>query len=247
MSAEREDGISLNKFISRTGRCSRREADELLRAGRVLLNGEVARPGNRATADDEVLVDGQPITPQDQPTKVYLALHKPAGIICTTERKVKGNIVDFVNFSRRIFPIGRLDKPSTGLILLTNDGDIVNKILRAGNQHEKEYIVSVKQALRPSFASQMSSGVPILGTVTQKCWVEPMGTHTFRIILTEGMNRQIRRMCEALGYEVTRLQRVRIMNILLGQLPEGEWRHLSKKEMKELRSALKHSKKTASD
>ncbi len=247
MSAEREDGISLNKFISRTGRCSRREADELLRAGRVLLNGEVARPGNRATPEDEVLVDGQPITPQHQPPKVYLALNKPAGIICTTERKVKGNIVDFVNFPRRIFPIGRLDKPSTGLILLTNDGDIVNKILRAGNQHEKEYIVSVKQALRPSFASQMTGGVRILGTVTQKCFVETLGTHTFRIILTEGMNRQIRRMCEALGYEVTHLQRIRIMNIQLGQLPEGEWRHLGKKELKDLQSALKHSQKTASE
>ncbi|NBB89024.1 MAG: pseudouridine synthase [Bacteroidetes bacterium] len=245
MGHERTDGISLNKFISQTGRCSRREADALLRDGRVTLNGEVARPGNRATESDDVRIDGQPIGAEDAADKVYLVLNKPAGIICTTERKIKGNIVDFVGYPERIFPIGRLDKPSTGLILLTNDGDIVNKILRAGNQHEKEYIVSTKQALRPDFVKKMSGGVPILGTVTQPCQVEQIGRHQFRIILTEGMNRQIRRMCEKLGYEVTSLERVRIMHIKGTALNPGQWRHLTAGERKELFRAVKHSTKTA--
>jgi len=245
MGHERTDGISLNKFISQTGRCSRREADALLRDGRVTLNGEVARPGNRATPGDDVRIDGQPIQEEDQAKHVYLVLNKPAGIISTTERKIKGNIVNFIGYPERIFPIGRLDKPSTGLILLTNDGDIVNKILRAGNQHEKEYIVSVKQALRPDFVKKMSGGVPILGTVTQPCPVEQLGRHQFRIILTEGMNRQIRRMCEKLGYEVTSLERVRIMHIKGTDLKPGQWRHLTAAERKELFRAVKHSTKTA--
>jgi len=245
MGNERTDGISLNKFISQTGRCSRREADALLRDGRVTLNGEVARPGNRATPSDDVRIDGQPIGVEDAADKVYLALNKPAGIICTTERRIKGNIVDFVGYPERIFPIGRLDKPSTGLILLTNDGDIVNKILRAGNQHEKEYLVSTKQALRPDFVKKMSGGVPILGTVTQPCPVDQVGRHQFRIILTEGMNRQIRRMCEKLGYEVTSLERVRIMHIHLADLPRGEWRPLTSAERDTLFKAVKHSTKTA--
>ena len=245
MGNERTDGISLNKFISQTGRCSRREADALLRDGRVTLNGEVARPGNRATPSDDVRIDGQPIGVEDAADKVYLALNKPAGIICTTERRIKGNIVDFVGYPERIFPIGRLDKPSTGLILMTNDGDIVNKILRAGNQHEKEYLVSTKQTLRPDFVKKMSGGVPILGTVTQPCPVEQMGRHQFRIILTEGMNRQIRRMCEHLGYEVTSLERVRIMHIHLKDLPRGEWRPLTSAERDTLFKAVKHSTKTA--
>ncbi len=245
MSEERTDGISLNKFISQTGRCSRREADAMLRAGRVTLNGEVARPGNRAIPSDTVRIDGNPIRNEDEAEKVYLVLNKPAGIICTTERKVKGNVVDFVGYSQRVFPIGRLDKPSTGLLLLTNDGDIVNKILRAGNQHEKEYIVSVKQPIRGDFVRKMSQGVPILGTVTQPCPVEQTGRHQFRIILTEGMNRQIRRMCEKLGYEVTSLQRIRIMHIYIGDLKIGQWRHLTKAERKTLFRAVKHSQKTA--
>jgi len=245
MGNERTDGISLNKFISQTGRCSRREADALLRDGRVTLNGEVARPGNRATPSDDVRIDGQPIGVEDAADKVYLVLNKPAGIICTTERRIKGNIVDFVGYPERIFPIGRLDKPSTGLILMTNDGDIVNKILRAGNQHEKEYLVSTKQTLRPDFVKKMSGGVPILGTVTQPCPVEQMGRHQFRIILTEGMNRQIRRMCEHLGYEVTSLERVRIMHIHLKDLPRGEWRPLTSAERDTLFKAVKHSTKTA--
>lgn len=245
MGEERTDGISLNKFISQTGRCSRREADALLRAGRVTLNGEPARPGNRATPSDDVRIDGQPIQEEDKADGVYLVLNKPAGIICTTERKIKGNIVDFVGYPQRIFPIGRLDKPSTGLILLTNDGDIVNKILRAGNRHEKEYIVSVKQPIRTDFVRKMSQGVPILGTVTQPCPVEQLGRHQFRIILTEGMNRQIRRMCEKLGYEVTSLERIRIMHITIQGLASGQWRHLTSAERKELFRAVKHSHKTA--
>lgn len=245
MSEKRADGISLNKLISQTGRCSRREADAMLRAGRVTLNGEVARPGNRATPSDTVRIDGDPIRNEDEAEKVYLALNKPAGIICTTERKVKGNIVDFVGYPKRIFPIGRLDKPSTGLILITNDGDIVNKILRAGNQHEKEYLVSLKQAIRKDFVRKMSQGVPILGTVTKPCPVEQLGRHQFRIILTEGMNRQIRRMCEKLGYEVTSLHRIRIMHIYLDDLKPGHWRHLTQAERKTLFRAVKHSHKTA--
>jgi 23S rRNA pseudouridine2604 synthase len=244
MEHERTDGISLNKFISQTGRCSRREADALLRDGRVTLNGEVARPGNRATDSDDVRIDGQPIGIEDAAEKVYLVLNKPAGIICTTERKIKGNIIDFVGYPKRIFPIGRLDKPSTGLILLTNDGDIVNKVLRAGNQHEKEYIVSTKQALRPDFVKKMSGGVPILGTVTQPCPVKQLGRHQFRIILTEGMNRQIRRMCEKLGYEVTSLERVRIMHITADDVKQGQWRPLTTTERNTLFQAVKHSNKT---
>lgn len=244
MQEQNEHTISLNKYISDTGRCSRREADKLIAEGRVLLNGEVARPGNRVGPGDEVLLDGGPIRQEDKPGAVYLALNKPVGITCTTDQSIRGNIVDHVNYPERIFPIGRLDKASEGLIFLTNDGDIVNKILRAGNKHEKEYIVSLRQEVTPEFVSQMSAGLPILGTVTQPCMVERLSKYTFRIILTQGLNRQIRRMCQYLGFEVTSLKRIRIMNIHLGKLKPGHWRRLSEEEVKKLNEALKGSKKT---
>lgn len=240
-----QDTISLNKFISDTGRCSRREADKAIAAGRVLLNGEVARMGNRVAPGDEVLLDGQPIRPADNPDLVYIALNKPVGITCTTDRSVRDNIIDFVRYPKRIFPIGRLDKPSEGLIFLTNDGNMVNKVLRAGNRHEKEYLVRVHKPITPEFLSRMAAGVPILDTVTLPCTVEPLGKSSFRIILTQGLNRQIRHMCEYLGYRVLRLQRVRIMHVELGNLPVGKWRHLTAAEIKTLKDRLRDSKKTA--
>lgn len=237
------DTISLNKFISDTGFCSRREADRLIESGRVHLNGEKAQKGNRVKSGDKVTIDGKLIKPADKKKRVYIALNKPPGIISTTDRNVKGNIVDFVNYPERIFHIGRLDKPSEGLILLTNDGDIVNKILRAGNAHEKEYIVSVNKPVTNTFLKKMASGVPILDTVTLPCFIEKTGTHSFRIILIQGLNRQIRRMCEVLGYEVNRLQRIRIMNIRLGSLPLGKWRKLTEKETNILMRLLRDSEK----
>ena len=221
----------LNKFISDTGFCSRREADKLIEAGQVKVNGQVALVGTKVTVADNVEVNGQPL--KSKPRRVYLAYHKPVGITCTTELHVKGNIVDAVKFPERIFPIGRLDKESEGLIFLTNDGDIVNKILRAGNHHEKEYIVSVNKPINHAFVKQMSSGIPILDTTTRPCEVEQIGRCTFRIILTQGLNRQIRRMCEYMEYEVTRLQRIRIMNIKL-DTPIGKWRDLTSRELEEL-------------
>lgn len=237
------DTISLNKFISDTGFCSRREADRLIESGRVHLNDEKAQKGNRVKSGDKVTVDGKLIKQADKKKRVYIALNKPPGIISTTDRNVKGNIVDFVNYPERIFHIGRLDKPSEGLILLTNDGDIVNKILRAGNAHEKEYIVSVNKPVTNTFLKKMASGVPILDTVTLPCFIEKTGTHSFRIILIQGLNRQIRRMCEVLGYEVNRLQRIRIMNIRLGNLPLGKWRKLTEKETNILMRLLRDSEK----
>jgi len=236
--------ISLNKFISDTGYCSRRVADQLIEAGRVLLNGKVAELGNRYTPGSEVEVDGSLITAPKKDKLVYLALNKPVGITSTTELRVKDNIVSFVNYPKRIFPIGRLDKDSEGLIFLTNDGDIVNKILRAGNKHEKEYIVRVNKPITPEFVRDMSAGVPILDTVTLPCKVQSMGKQTFRITLTQGLNRQIRRMCEYLGYSVTHLQRVRIMNIRLDKLPVGKWRLLSDAEVNQLKASVATSSKT---
>ena len=221
--------ISINKYIAGTGYCSRRGADKLLDAGRVTLNGALARKGNRVAVGDVVLVDGKPLTQKPEP--VYLALHKPPGVTCTTDRRDPTNIIDFVGYPERIFPIGRLDKPSTGLILLTNDGDIVNKILRVENEHDKEYIVTVQKAIDRAFVRAMSEGVPILDTVTRPCEVEKIGKQTFRIILTQGLNRQIRRMCEYLGYEVKTLKRIRIMNVRLGKLPVGEYRPLRPDEL----------------
>ncbi|WP_321343930.1 23S rRNA pseudouridine(2604) synthase RluF [uncultured Draconibacterium sp.] len=232
----------LNKAISETGFCSRREADRLIENGKVKVNGEVVGLGVQVTAKDQIKVDGQLVT--KEVPNIYLAFHKPVGITCTTDTSKKDNIVDFINFPERIFPIGRLDKPSEGLIFMTNDGDIVNKILRAGNNHEKEYIVNVNRKITQAFIRQMSNGVLILDTVTKKCRVERINDFTFRIILTQGLNRQIRRMCAHLGYEVTRLKRVRIMNIELGNLKRGKYRHFTSEELKEINRLVADSSKT---
>lgn len=229
--------MRINKFISDTGICSRREADKLIEAKRVTINGKIAELGSTAEPGDVVLLDGKPIGSKKR--NVYIALNKPVGITSTTERDVQGNIIDFVDHSERIFPIGRLDKDSEGLILLTNDGDIVNKILRAENNHEKEYIVTVNKPITPEFVQGMSKGVHILGTKTKPCKVTRMGERVFRIILTQGLNRQIRRMCEAFGYQVMRLQRIRIMNIQLGNLKIGHWRNLTPKELEQLKQLLR--------
>lgn len=232
----------INKAISDTGYCSRRVADGLIDSGRVTVNGQVAVMGLKVTAEDEIRVDGNLIS--HGPPTVYIALNKPRGIECTTNRKTRNNIVDFVKHKERIFPVGRLDKDSEGLILLTNDGDIVNKILRARNNHEKEYIVRVNRPINAEFIRRMGQGVPILGTVTRKSVVEKLDDYTFRIILTQGLNRQIRRMCEYLGYTVVALKRIRIMNIHLGDLKLGTYRNLSPLELSELNLLLTDSKKT---
>lgn len=235
--------VRLNKFISETGFCSRREADKLIEQGKVTLNGRLAVLGDKATRTDEVKVNGKLINSGKNP-EVYLAFNKPVGITCTTERHVKGNIIDYIRHPERIFPIGRLDKPSEGLIFLTSDGDIVNKILRAGNQHEKEYEVTVDRPITPDFVNKMRNGVPILDTVTQKCYVRQNSRYVFTIILTQGLNRQIRRMCTYLGYSVTRLKRVRIMNVTLEGLPVGKWRNLTEEEMRVINQAIAGSTKT---
>lgn len=224
--------MRINKFISETGFCSRREADKLVTAGHVTINGVKAELGSQAELGDDVRINGRPIGKQSK--HVYIALHKPVGITCTTELHIKENIVDFVNHKERIFPIGRLDKDSEGLILLTNDGDVVNPILRSEGKHEKEYIVTVDKPITQAFLNGMSEGVHILGSMTLPCKVKRLGDKTFNIILTEGRNRQIRRMCEAFGYRVFRLKRVRIMNIFLGDLPKGKWRDLSEDEKRVL-------------
>jgi len=230
-----DNSISLNKYISNTGMCSRREADKLIESGQVKINGKIAKKGNRVSDGDKVTVKGKPL--KSNPKHVYLALNKPPGITSTTDLKDKDNIISYLNYPDRIFPIGRLDKPSTGLILLTNDGDIVNKVLRAENNHEKEYIVSVDRPLTKNFIQKMSNGIPILGTVTKKCKVELLSKNTFRIILTQGLNRQIRRMCEHLGYNVKTLKRIRIMNIEL-DIDQGYWRELTREELATLRKNL---------
>ncbi|MGL4193248.1 MAG: 23S rRNA pseudouridine(2604) synthase RluF [Vibrio sp.] len=222
----------LNKFISETGYCSRREADKLIEQGRVTLNGLPPQVGSKVTEQDEICIDGKPLRAKERP--IYIALNKPTGITCTTERDIAGNIVDFIGHRKRIFPIGRLDKPSDGLIFLTNDGDIVNKILRAGNHHEKEYVVRVDKMITAEFIQQMSAGVNILDTITLPCKVTQETPYSFRIVLTQGLNRQIRRMCEALGYEVFKLRRVRIMNITLDGIPNGKWRYLTETEVSEI-------------
>jgi 23S rRNA pseudouridine2604 synthase len=234
---------SLNKYISDTGFCSRREADKYIEQCRVSINGKDAHKGNRVKEGDDVRVDGEPLKKKKQ--TVYLALNKPKGVTCTTDIKDKSNIIDFVDFKNRIFPIGRLDKRSEGLIFLTNDGDIVNKILRAGNHHEKEYIVTVDQPINNDFINAMRNGVRILGKLTQKCFVKQEGTNRFRIILMQGLNRQIRRMCEALGYKVESLVRIRIMNITLSGLPSGKWRYFTPAEIDTINYMLKNSSKTA--
>jgi 23S rRNA pseudouridine2604 synthase len=234
---------SLNKYISETGFCSRRMADTYIEELRVTINGKVAKKGNRVTENDVVLIDGEPLKKKTAP--VYIMLNKPKGITCTTDLKDATNIIDFINYKSRIFPIGRLDKLSEGLIFLTNDGDIVNKILRAGNQHEKEYIVTTDKPVTNDFVNKMRNGIKILGTVTNKCFVKQEGEKRFRIILTQGLNRQIRRMCAALDYKVTSLKRIRIMNITLNNLAVGKWRHFTKDEIAEIDAMLLHSSKTA--
>jgi len=227
----------INKYLSELGYCSRREADRLILAGRVTVNGENPEMGTKISHDDSVAVDGIVISNNKNPS-IYLAFHKPIGIVCTTDTKVeKNNIIDFINYPKRIFPIGRLDKPSEGLILLTNDGDIVNKILRASNNHEKEYVVTVDKPISQTFIERMSSGI------TKKCHVVKIDRFTFKIILTQGLNRQIRRMCEYLNYRVTKLKRVRIMNIEL-DIPNGQHRELTVNELKDLEHLLSNSKKT---
>lgn len=233
----------INKYLSEVGFCSRREADRLIAEGRVMINGQIPEMGTKISEEDRVTVDGKPIR-EPQEDHVYLALNKPVGIVCTTDTaNEKDNIIDFVNHPRRIFHIGRLDKPSEGLILLTSDGNIVNKILRAGNNHEKEYIVSVNRPLDPNFVEKMSHGVPILDTVTAPCKVRQLGKKSFNIVLTQGLNRQIRRMCVHLGYEVVKLKRIRIMNISL-DMPVGKWRDLRPEELVEIKSLLISSTKT---
>ncbi|MFN3639605.1 MAG: 23S rRNA pseudouridine(2604) synthase RluF [Flavobacterium sp.] len=235
-------GTRINKFLSEIGYCSRREADKLIEQGRVTLNGNVPEMGTKVMPGDMVRVDGKLVS-ERQVTSVYLAFNKPVGIECTTNQKVRNNIIDYLNYPERIFPIGRLDKASEGLIFLTNDGDIVNKILRARNNHEKEYIVTVDKAITERFIKKMGSGVPILDTVTRPCVVEAIDTTTFKIILTQGLNRQIRRMCEFLGYEVQTLKRIRIINIKL-DLPVGRYRELSSTEIKQLNQLIGPSSKT---
>ncbi|MDB6352675.1 23S rRNA pseudouridine(2604) synthase RluF [Trichococcus sp. K1Tr] len=233
--------MRINKFISEAGQASRRGADKLITEGRVTINGKRATIGSQVEPGDDVRVNGNQLFVARN--NVYIALNKPVGITSTTEKGVKGNIVDLVNHPFRVFHIGRLDKDSEGLILLTNDGDIVNEILRSENQHEKEYIVSVDRPITPEFLKQMSEGVKILDTVTLPCKVEQLSKYDFKIILTQGLNRQIRRMCEELGYNVYRLQRIRIMNIQLDNLPVGQWRYLSKKEKSQLFQELNYEPK----
>lgn len=233
----------INKFLSECGVCSRREADKWIEAGRITINGKPAEMGSKVGDNDQVRVDGKLIGEKIQPS-VYLAFHKPVGIECTTNEKVKNNIISYLNYEERIFPIGRLDKASEGLIFLTNDGDIVNKILRARNYHEKEYLVTVDKPINERFIKRMANGVPILGTVTRKCEVEALGKKEFRIVLTQGLNRQIRRMCEYLGYNVLTLKRIRIMSISL-DIPLGRYRLLTKSEVAQLLKEVEGSDKVA--
>ncbi len=239
----------LNKFISESGFCSRREADKLIEKNRVTINGKHPELGTKVLPGDTVEVDGKPISasPENKSDRIYIAYNKPIGITCTTERHVRGNIIDAIRHKERIFPIGRLDKPSEGLIFLTSDGDIVNKILRAENAHDKEYVVTVDKPISERFIERMSKGVPILGTITQPCQVKMQSRFVFRIILTQGLNRQIRRMCEYLGYEVKKLKRTRIMNVTLEKLRPGQWRDLTVQEMAEINAAVAGSSKTAAD
>lgn len=234
--------VSLNKYVSESGFCSRREADKYIEQCRVTINGQDANKGNRVKLGDDVRIDGERIKKKVLP--IYIALNKPKGITCTTDLKDKANIIDFINHKNRIFPIGRLDKLSEGLIFLTNDGDIVNKILRAGNNHEKEYFVTVDKTISPDFINKMRNGVKILGTVTKKCFVKQEGDNRFKIILVQGLNRQIRRMCEALGYDVVALKRVRIMNFTVSNLPTGRWRYFTPTEIENINEMLMNSSKT---
>jgi 23S rRNA pseudouridine2604 synthase len=239
-----KEQISLNKYISSSGFCSRREADKLIEQARVTVNDELVLPGAKVRPGDKVEVDGEPIKSSAAKKRpIYIAFNKPVGVTSTTDVKDRSNIIYFIGHPKRIFPIGRLDKDSDGLIFLTNDGDIVNKILRAANNHEKEYIVSVDKAVTPEFVKQMSNGIPMLGTVTRKCFVRQEGSRRFRIILTQGLNRQIRRMCEYLGYNVMTLTRVRIMNVQLGNLGVGKWRYFTPEEVSKMNDMVSVSSK----
>jgi len=236
--------IRINKYLSEVGYCSRREADRLILEGKVTINGKIPNIGDKVAESDQVEVKGQRIEKSKRQKNIYLAFNKPVGIVCTTDRKVEpNNVIDFIKYPKRIFPIGRLDKPSEGLIFLTNDGDIVNKILRARNNHEKEYIVKVNRHIDSDFIQSMSNGVEILDTITKNCFVKQLGPKKFKIILTQGLNRQIRRMCDSLGYGVQSLKRVRIMNIKL-DVPIGKYRELTKEELWKLNRLLENSSKT---
>tara|TARA_B100000809_G_scaffold250625_1_gene283286 strand:+ start:725 stop:1441 length:717 start_codon:yes stop_codon:yes gene_type:complete len=232
----------LNKAISETGYCSRRAADKLIEAGEVKVNGNIPELGTKVTANDVITVNGTVVTKEVE--NIYLAFNKPVGITCTTELHIDGNIIDYINYPERIFPIGRLDKPSEGLIFMTNDGDIVNKILRSKNSHQKEYIVTVSRRITDDFIYDMSNGVPILDTITEKCTVKRINNTTFNIILTQGLNRQIRRMCDYLGYQVYTLKRVRIMNISLDGIEKGEYRSFTQAELSEINELIQDSSKT---
>lgn len=242
MENNNKNSINLNKYISSTGICSRREAEKLITSGQVTINDKPVKLGNRVFEGDVVKIDGKLL--KSKPATIYIAYNKPIGIVCTTDSKERKNIIKQINHPERLFPIGRLDKPSEGLIFLTNDGDIVNKILRAGNKHEKEYIVTVNKPITNSFIEKMSNGIPILGTITKKCTVLQLDKFSFKIILTQGLNRQIRRMCEYLDYEVVKLKRTRIMNVNLGKLEVGSWRELTKIEMEFINKMVANSSKT---
>lgn len=237
--SQQQEGIRINKYLSEAGVCSRREADRALEAGQIRIGDRVAALGDWVTSGDVVYYRGKPVKKETE--RILIAFHKPRGVVCTTSKKEGVNIVDYIGYPKRIYPVGRLDKDSTGLILLTNDGDIVNKMMRAGNRHEKEYVVTLDREITNDFIMQMSNGVPILDTVTRPCKVRQSGAREFHIILTQGLNRQIRRMCEALGYHVQTLKRLRIMNIRLGDLKEGTYRDVTQTEWRELQRLIRHS------
>lgn len=240
MTLDRPIGVRINKFLADSGRCSRREADQLVASGAVLIDGSVAQAGSRVLPGQTVTVSGEPVL--QNADLVYLILYKPVGITCTTDTRRRDNIIDYLGYPQRVFPIGRLDRDSEGLIFLTNDGDIVNRILRAENHHEKEYRVTVDKPVTPEFLRQMASGVPILGTVTRPCRVTAESKYNFRIVLTQGLNRQIRRMCDVFGYDVKRLVRTRIMHIAIGSMKPGQWRPFTFHELVELKRLLGLSK-----
>lgn len=236
-----EQGIRINKFLSEAGVCSRREADRQIEAQNVTIDGRIAVTGDRVLPGQTVLFCGKPVTKEEE--MILLAFHKPVGIVCTAEKREKNNVIDYINYPKRIYPVGRLDKDSEGLLLLTNNGDIVNKMMRAGNRHEKEYIVTVNKPVTDFFVRGLAGGVPLmeLGTTTRPCQVERIGKKQFRIVLTQGLNRQIRRMCEYFGYRVEKLVRVRIMNIRLGDLPVGTYRNITEEEYAKLKKLTAHS------
>lgn len=232
--------MRINKYLSACGFCSRREADRLLEEGRVTVDGGIAGTGDRVCAGQDVRVDGTIVRNSEE--RIVIAFHKPEGVVCTSSKKDKNNIIDYLNFDKRIYPVGRLDKDSTGLILLTNDGELTDRILRGRNGHEKEYVVRVNKPMKNEIVRAMEQGVPILGTMTRPCRIELLNSHTLRMVLTQGLNRQIRRMCEYFGYRVVTLKRVRIMNIELGSLPKGKWRTVTEEELRELEKSLKGQK-----